>query len=109
MKPEDMRAAMGEEWYARAKLHEEIAQLKSDLTRSREAQGELRARTLIQQRASLAAGFADWLVALAKIAAPHSPTVWIAHNVVLNEECWFASFEDGYSPEECWAEECSNG
>lgn len=62
-----------------------------------------------EQRARMADGFPDWLVKLAKIAEPRAPTWFLAYNVVLNEECWFTSFEEGMTPEQCWAEGCSNG
>ena len=51
--------------------------------------------------------FSDWLIALAKIAEPRSPTRWLTYNVVLNEQCWFESYSDGMTPAECWVEECS--
>jgi hypothetical protein len=61
-----------------------------------------------QQAARLAGdAFTDWLLALAKIAQPKNPAAWLVGSVVLNEECWFDYFADGYTPASCWAEECS--
>ena len=51
--------------------------------------------------------FTDWLLALAKIADPEDPAGWLVGTVVLNEDCWFDYFSDGYTPEDCWREECS--
>lgn len=50
--------------------------------------------------------FREWLVSLAVLAEPDAPARWLADNVVLNEECWFESFDDGMTPDECWSEEC---
>lgn len=41
MKPEDMRAAMGEDWFSLAKLHEKIATLLAELAQARAEVGRL--------------------------------------------------------------------
>lgn len=61
-----------------------------------------------QQAARLGGdAFTDWLLALAKIAEPEDAAAWLIGSVVLNEDCWFDYFADGYTPAACWAEECS--
>lgn len=61
-----------------------------------------------QQAARLAGQpFSDWLRALAQIADPDDPAGWLVGCVVLNEDCWFDYFAEGYTPASCWAEERS--
>lgn len=51
--------------------------------------------------------FTDWLLSLANIAEPSDPAGWLCGAVVLNEDCWFDYFAQGFTPADCWREECS--